>query len=550
MAPGRGPEDLLDTRRDTPASRPDDEPALPSLGTVGMLRWAWRQLTSMRTALFLLVLLAVGAVPGSVFPQRGVDATAVTRYEADHPELSPWLDRLGLFDVYSSPWFSAVYLLLFVSLVGCVVPRTRVHLAAMRARPPRAPSRFARMPAHERVAVPAGGDVLAVARNLLRSRGYRVDVRDGAVCAERGYLRETGNLLFHVALLGLLVAVALGSLLGYRGQFLLTTGTGFANTLSEYDTFDPGTWVDEGDLPPFQLTLDELEVAFETDATGNQFAAPRDFEATVTVVDDPGEAPREQAIRVNEPLPVQGTNVYLQGNGYAPVVTVRDADERVVFSGPVVFVPQGRFYESPGVVKVLETEPQIGLQGIFLPTWEMDPERGPTSVFPDALDPRLFFTAYVGDLGVDDGGAQSVFELDTTEMTQLTTEDGSPFAAGLGIGESIDLPDGAGTVTLERVDRFAAFGVRHDPAKGWALGFSVLAIAGLVASLFVPRRRVWVRVAAGAEAPGTAAQDGDILVEVAALARSEDPRLQAEVRQLADQLRERLAPAPPQEAGQ
>jgi cytochrome c biogenesis protein len=555
VAPARGPEDLLDARRDAPAPRHDDEPALPALGTVGMLRWAWRQLTSMRTALFLLVLLAIGAVPGSVFPQRGVDATAVAQYEDDHPALSPWLDRLGLFDVYSSPWFSAVYLLLFVSLVGCVVPRTRVHLAAVRARPPRAPSRMSRMPAHETVPVPAGADVLEVARDLLRRKRYRVDVRDGAVCAERGYLRETGNLLFHVALLGLLVAVALGSLLGYRGQFLLTTGTGFANTLSEYDSFDPGTWVAEGDLPPFQLTLDDLQVAFETDAAGNQFAAPRDFEATVTVVDDPGGAPREETIRVNEPLPVQGTNVYLQGNGYAPVVTVRDAAGEVVASGPVVFVPQGRFYESPGVVKVLEADPQIGLQGIFLPTWEMDPERGPTSVFPDALDPRLFFTAYTGDLGLDDGEAQSVYELDTTEMTQLTNEDGTPFAVGLGVGDSVDLP-GGGSVTLERVDRFAAFGVRHDPAKGWALGFSVLAITGLVASLFVPRRRVWVRVAApvpgAGEPPRDGAGAGDIVVEVAALARSEDPRLQAEVRQLADQLRERLAPsrAPGTEAGE
>ncbi len=549
------PEDLLDSRSDGPRPDRDDAAVLPSLGAVGLLRWAWRQLTSMRTALFLLMLLAIGALPGSVFPQRGVDASQVTQYEAEHPELSPWLDRLGLFDVYSSVWFSAVYLLLFVSLVGCVVPRTRVHLAAMRARPPRAPSRMERMPAHESFELRATDtEVLAAARELLRGKRYRVDVRDGAVSAERGFLRETGNLLFHVALLGLLVAVALGSLVGYRGQFLLTTGTGFANTLSEYDTFDPGTWVDEGDLPPFRLSLDELTVAFETDAAGNQFAAPRDFEATVSVVDEPGAEPVLRTIRVNEPLPVQGTNVYLQGNGYAPVVTVRDAEGAVVKSGPVVFVPEGRFYESPGVVKVPDSEPQLGLQGVFLPTWEMDAERGPVSVFPDALDPRWFFTVFVGDLGVDQGQTQSVYELDTTKMSQLTTQDGTPFAVGLSPGESVDLPDDAGSVTLERIDRFAAFGVRHDPAKGWALGFSVLAIAGLVASLFVPRRRVWVKVAgAGPQAPADGREAGVIVVEVAALARSEDPRLEVEVAHLATRLRERLdgtATAPNQEAGE
>ncbi|HEX6055984.1 MAG TPA: cytochrome c biogenesis protein ResB, partial [Intrasporangium sp.] len=106
-----------------------------------MARWAWRQLTSMRTALFLLLLLAVAAVPGSVFPQRNIDSGRVADYLAQNPDTGPWLDRLGFFDVYASPWFSAIYLLLFVSLIGCIVPRTRVHLRALRATPPRAPAR-------------------------------------------------------------------------------------------------------------------------------------------------------------------------------------------------------------------------------------------------------------------------------------------------------------------------------------------------------------------------------------------------------------------------
>ncbi len=546
------PEGLVAARKSTAAGVRQQDPELPALGTVGTLRWAWRQLTSMRTALFLLMLLAVGAVPGSIVPQRGVDASAVAAYKDEHPGASPWLDRLGIFDVYSSPWFSAVYLLLFVSLIGCVVPRTRVHLAAARARPPRTPARLHRMPAHHHLELEATtARALEETQALLCSRRYRADIRvepggGGSVAAERGYLRETGNLLFHVSLIGLLMAVAAGSLLGYRGQVLLSTGAGFANTLGQYDTFEPGTWVEPEDLPPFRFTLDDLTVRFETRATGNQFAAPRDFEATVTVVEEPGAAPQRRTIKVNQPLSVQGANVYLQGNGYAPVVTVRDAGGAVVQSGPVVFLPQDSFYSSTGVVKALETEPQIGLQGYFLPTWEMDPERGPVSVFPDALDPRWFFSAWRGDLGLDDGSAQSVYQLDTTDMTQLTLQDGQPFAAGLSPGESIELPDGAGSVTLERVDRFAAFQVRHDPAKGWALAFAVLAMIGLVASLFVPRRRVWVRVLPNvAAATGTAggaggSRPGRIVMEVAGLARSEDPGLVREVELLARTLGDRL----------
>jgi len=81
----------------------------------------------MRTALFLLLLLAVASVPGSIWPQRYIDAGRVADYLAQHRALGPWLDRLQMFDVYASAWFASIYLLLVISLVGCVIPRSRTH---------------------------------------------------------------------------------------------------------------------------------------------------------------------------------------------------------------------------------------------------------------------------------------------------------------------------------------------------------------------------------------------------------------------------------------
>jgi len=151
---------MTQSRMDT---RPDESDVTqPRLGPVGMLRWAWRQLTSMRTALFLLLLLAIGAVPGSIWPQRNIDAGRVADYLERHRSTGPWLDRLGFFDVYSSPWFAAIYLLLFVSLVGCVVPRSKLHWRAIRAQPPRAPRRLERLPEHGRIEVDGTpGEVMA-----------------------------------------------------------------------------------------------------------------------------------------------------------------------------------------------------------------------------------------------------------------------------------------------------------------------------------------------------------------------------------------------------
>ena len=97
--------------------------------------------------LVLLLLLAVASLPGSFVPQRGVDARAVEAFRLRHPDLSPWLEKLGAFNVYASPWFSAIYLLLMVSLIGCILPRSRVYWRALRARPPQAPRRFDRLPA-------------------------------------------------------------------------------------------------------------------------------------------------------------------------------------------------------------------------------------------------------------------------------------------------------------------------------------------------------------------------------------------------------------------
>jgi cytochrome c biogenesis protein len=522
------PSGLAAERQGTPPPEPGPRrPATqPRLGALGTARFVWRQLTSMRTALFLLLLLAVAAVPGSVLPQRGVDANAVTAYLADHPGSGPWIDRLGGFDVYSSPWFSAIYLLLFISLIGCVLPRTRLHLRSLRSAPPRAPRRLDRLPAHDVADLDLEEDqALEVARQVLRRRRYRVAVADGAVSAERGYLRESGNLLFHVALLVLLVAVAAGHLLGWRGDVIVPVGTSFSNAVASYDTLDTGPWVDPEKLSPFSVHVDSMSVQFET-SQASQRGAPRDFRATVTSRDTPDSPARPGTISVNHPLHVGGAKVFLLGNGYAPVLTVRDAKGEVVYSDATPFLPQDGTYRSVGVVKAPGAQPQqIGLQGIFLPTAQIDPD-GMRSLFPDALNPALALTAYVGDLGLSSSRPQSVYTLDVDGMRQLRSPDGSPYRALLRPGQTVQLPDGAGSVTFERVQRYAGLSVRHDPASGWALGSSIAAILGLSLSLFVPRRRVFVRVRRGsADADGSRT-----VVDVGALARGEDGHLDDEVR--------------------
>jgi cytochrome c biogenesis protein len=515
-----------------------NRPHAPALGLVGTLRWMWRQLTSMRVALMLLMLLAVAAVPGSVLPQRNQDAAGVIEYLADHPTAGEWLDRAGFFDVYTSVWFSAIYILLFVSLVGCILPRSMAHYRALRGRPPRVPSRFDRFPAKASattdVAPEDAADAVAA-----RLRGkiswlptFRVDRGEEAargarpaaatVSAERGYLRETGNLVFHLALVGLLVSVATGQLLHYRGQAIVTEGRGFANAVVDYDTFEKGSWFRPETLVPFSMTLDRFVSEFASDTVA--FAQARDFTAYVTVTEPSGEQ-RPETVKVNHPIVVDGAKIYLQGNGFAPDITVRDAEGEVAFSGRVTFVPQDTMYTSRGVVKVPDVSPgleQIGLVGYFLPTAEVEPDGSARSVFPQPVDPLLVLEVYTGDLGLDEGTPQNVYELDTASLTPAVEDSGDRVKVLARPGETVELPDGLGTLTLgEELPRYVALDLRHDPSLGFVLVFSLLALGGLTVSLFTPRRRVWARA--------YEAKDGATVVEVAGLARGDDAGLQAEV---------------------
>ena len=121
-----------------PTQQPTRRPGELTARELG--RFVWRQLTSMRTALVLLLLLALAAVPGSVIPQESVDSFGARQWKDQHESLTPIYEALGLFDVYGSVWFAAVYVLLMVSLVGCILPRTKHYWTAARAVPPVAAS--------------------------------------------------------------------------------------------------------------------------------------------------------------------------------------------------------------------------------------------------------------------------------------------------------------------------------------------------------------------------------------------------------------------------
>jgi cytochrome c biogenesis protein len=477
-------------------------------GVLGWLRWAWRQLTSMRTALVLLFLLAVASVPGSVLPQQGIDPQSVQQYYASHPSLAPLLARLSLFNVFAAPWFAAIYLLLFLSLAGCVVPRSFRLARSARALPPPAPRNLARLPQsarHETGLAP--GDALDAAAAVLAARRFRLRTGDGWLSAEKGYRREVGNLLFHLALLGLLGAVALGGLFGYKADRLLVAGSSFANTVTSLDEFHPGRAVSAVDLQPFSIALNRFTASYIT--SGALRGQPSAFDAYIRYSAAPGSPTRPYDLRVNHPLNVDGVKVFLIGHGYAPVFKVTDGTGRVVFDQAVPFIAvQQSGLTSEGVVKVPDARPdQLGFAGVFLPT-AVDAGGQLESIFPAAENPRVSLVAYAGNLGMNSGPSQSVYQLNTAGLRKLPI---SP--RPLAPGQSMKLPDGAGTLTFTGYQPWVSLAITYDPGTLPALLAGVAALLGLLLSFFVRRRRMFVRAYPGA--------DGATVVDVAGLVRSD-----------------------------
>jgi cytochrome c biogenesis protein len=517
-----------------------DAPGAPPLAPLEFARWAWRQLTSMRTALILLFLLALAAVPGSVVPQQAVDSVAAAQWRNKHSTLAPIYDRLGLFSVYDSVWFSAIYLLLMVSLVGCILPRTRVYWRALRARPPAAPRNLARLPEYRTFETDETPEqVLARAGGALR--GYRVEADGGSLSAERGKLREAGNLLFHLSVLIVLVGFAGGSLFGFKGGVIVVTGNGFANSLSQYDDFRPGGLFKPDDLAPFDFTVTDFDVTFIT--AGREAGMAHKFSAGLDYRSSPTAPVKHTRISVNHPLVLDGTKVYLISHGYAPHITVRDGKGEVAYSGPVVFLPEDATFRSFGVVKVPDAQgpsgpTQLGFEGELFPTYAFTDATGPFSAFPDAKNPALSLLAYQGDLGLDNGVPQSVYALDKKGLKPIKGADGKPLRVDLMLNQTVTLPDGLGTITFDGMSRFVKLQVSRSPGDWIALLGVVLALLGLLGSLFIRPRRVWVKVRRdGADATGRT------LVEVAGLDRSAGGDLAGEI----DAIATTLQPVPDKE---
>jgi cytochrome c biogenesis protein len=490
----------------------------------------WRWLVRMRTALYLLGLLAVETLLATVIPQEPNVPSTVRGWlagtEGPGAGVSAVLDAFGLFDVYGSTLFLATLFLLYLSLTACMIPRVRAWVRLVRRSvPPRS-----RYPDRSELATTlvtdrAPGEVHAEARRLLDGRRWRV--RDGVdgpsgpaqVAAEKGlWSREGGSLLFHLSFYALLGAVVYGQLTGFEGQVGVVEGEpGFADARALYWTQSPGRFWSEGDHAGWTLELEEFTVDWVRDPLAPGAGQPTTFASDVRVTGSDGEV-RETTIEGNAPVTFEGMKVTQLDWGYAPRFEVV-VDGEVVHDGFVVARADGEgIPHFRTAVKAPSAEPDVGLDVFLYPFAPDDEESGSPQLTgaPWAEAPLAIVRNYRGDLQLG-RTQQSVWQLETSAME-------SQGGAFLRPGTEVTLDDGV-TIRFVELRHWVGFQVSNRPQVPWLLLASGMLLGGLWPALYAYRRRLWV-------ATSTDAGSGRTLVTVAGRAFQRPQAFEEEHEQL------------------
>jgi cytochrome c biogenesis protein len=445
----------------------------------------WRRLRRMSTALLLLFSLAVASIVATFIPQEPLVPDTVARWRtgAAGPgqAVARVLDGAGVFDVFSSWWFTTLTVLLIVSLSGCLLPRYLAFWRTAR-RPPATGRNLDRLTNHVQLTTSVEPDAALdrIDRILGRRRFGRRRVpvddapsRHAQLAAEKGHWREGGNLVFHSAFYVLLIGVAIAQAFGFTGQINVVEGGTFTDTRIVYGNVRTGRWFGIDDHRGFQVRLDDFDATYHANGT------PDDFVSKVTVLDE-GTVAREGAtVRVNAPLRYDGMKLYQLRFGLAPRVVVR-AGGTVLFDDSVMMADNGGVWTGTAKVKTSGAD-QIALDLALLPDFGLDARRRPVSRSPQPDNPVLFADLWVGQLGLERPVDASQF-----------IRDGEPVAgATLAPGDTSDPLLGNLTVEFAELPMWSGFQVSHAPGRWTMLVGCGALLVGLVASLYGYRRRVW-----------------------------------------------------------
>jgi cytochrome c biogenesis protein len=297
---------------------------------------------SVKLTIFLLILLALVSIIGTVIMQNATNEQYVQRYGETLYEL---LDFFSLFDMYHSWWFSAILLLLVLNLLACSIHRLPgIWSQMVRGAGPNGleDSMVRTLPYVEKV---RGHGRTSELEDQIRAKVKewhksvtRIETETAVTLfSEKGRFSRLGVPISHLSILVILVGGLMGSLFGFRA---------FVNILEGETADRVFVRAAKGDVPyplSFGLRLDDFQMSYYDLPRPEKLV--KEYASVVSVMES-GKEVLKQTVRVNHPLHYGGIAFYQSSYGALHEVSVgvqwKDRKEKGLvkaFEGDTVPVP-------------------------------------------------------------------------------------------------------------------------------------------------------------------------------------------------------------------
>jgi cytochrome c biogenesis protein len=359
------------------------------------------------------------------------------------------LERLQVFRIFSSTWFTLGLIILVVSIVVCTLDRTprlwrqSTEIRVVQPEPFFAPSLPDR-------AVMSGVGPEAV-REILRRHHFKLREAevDGAsyIYGDRHQYTKMATLLTHLGLITFLIAAVVTSVFGDEQGLIVTEG----DSLTVQPIGTPGLLVVKNydfEAPGF----------FET-------GQATDFTTDLGVFQDGKEIARK-TIRVNDPLSVGGYTFHQNGFGPAIRMLISDAAGRPLWDGSVPL--DGQAAGLPyGTLSVPGRD--VGLQLLLKRSTD---GMGVVLIVPYRIT------------GEDADGNPIATDLPPLALRAGTASpaDGTDFSVG-----------------VRSFGEYTLLIAKKDPGQGFVWTAFALLISGIAITFYLPRRRIWTRLSRSGE---------------------------------------------------
>lgn len=413
--------------------------------------WVYRLLRSKVLGALVILAMAVLALLGTLITQEPPGSTAdpathAAFLESIRPRYGGWtqvLDFLGIFNLWASPIFLGVTVLLALSIIACTVHRLpQLWKRATRPRVHVTEKFFDRAQYRASLQLPMSPQAsLDHVGTVLRRRLYRQlpdDRLDAGVLgmyADRFRWGPFGTAIAHAAMVVILAAFGVSAFTGFEENLDISVGQS----------------VEVGHDTGLSVTAESFKDSYD------EMGRPTDYVSHLVVERD-GQVVAEQDVRVNEPLHVDGTALHQASFGIAAALRITDLDGAVLFEGPVPL----KWQSNDGRYAIGKITPE----GTGTEVLVVTPASGAT------------------DANIAPGSAVfELYDVETDEKVDVLPVEQGEEAEGAGM-----------RLTFERELRYTGIIARQDPGAAWMWVGSTLLVLGMCMTFMARHRRLWVRV--------------------------------------------------------